>query len=46
MAIRLAKNFITISEETAASNNFSFCMAKLTQAHARVEGKNTENLQS
>lgn len=46
MAKRLAKNVITASEETAASTNFSFCMARLTQALARVEGKKTENLQS
>ena len=46
MTKRLAKNVITESEETAASTNFSLCVAMLTQAHATVEGKNTENLQS
>lgn len=46
MTNRLAKNVITESEETAASTNFSLCMAMLTLAHAMVEGKNTENLQS
>ncbi len=46
MAKRLAKNVITESEATAASANFSLCVAMLTQAHATVEGKNTENLQS
>ena len=44
MARRLAKNFITESEES--STNFSLCVAMLTQAHATVEGKNTENVQS
>lgn len=44
MARRLAKNLITESEES--STNFSLCVAMLTQAHATVEGKNTENLQS
>lgn len=46
MAKRLAKKFITESEETAESTNFSLCVAMLTQAHATVEGENTENLQS
>ena len=39
---RLAKN----SDTTAASTTFSLCVARLTQAHATVEGKNTENLPS
>lgn len=46
MAKRLANNSITESEETAASTNFSLCVAMLTQAHATAEGKNAENLQS
>lgn len=43
---RLARNFIIDLEATAASTNSSLCVAILTQAHARVEGKNMENLQS
>lgn len=43
MTKRLAKNVITEWEE---SDNCSLCVAMLTQAHATVEGENTENLPS
>lgn len=43
---RSAKNFITESVVTAASTNFSLCMAMFTQAHTTVEGWNTKNLHS
>lgn len=46
MSNRSTRNIITGTGETTASVNFSLCMAMLTQAHAIVEGKNTENLQS
>lgn len=43
---RLARNFTTESEMTAASTNFILCVAMLTHAHATVEGKKAEKLQS
>lgn len=48
MAKRLAKNFRTesVSASTAVSTNFNLCVAMFTQAHATVEGRNTENMQS
>ena len=46
MAKRLAKSFMSESEETAASSNFTLCMVTLTQAQATVEGRKAENLWS
>lgn len=46
MTRRFARYVVTPSEESAASSNFSLCMAPLTQAHAIAEGKYIENLQS
>ena len=46
MVKRLAKNLTTLSGVTAASTSFRVCVATLTQAHATVDGKNAENLQS
>lgn len=43
---RLAKNFMMVSGATASSFSLSFCVAMLTQAHATVDGKNVENLNS
>lgn len=42
----MARNFTTESWTTAASTNFSLCVAMLTLAHATVEGKNAEKLKS
>lgn len=46
MAKSLAKSFMTESGEALPSRKFSLCVASPTQAHAIVEGKNTENMYS
>lgn len=43
---RLARNFMMVSGATASSFSLSFCVAMLTQAHATIDGKNAENLNS
>lgn len=42
----LAKRRTTVWETPPLSTSFSFHEAMLTQAHATVEGRNAENLQS
>lgn len=42
---RLAKTFI-IEGTAAVSTTSSLCVAMFTQAHATVEGENTENMPS